>query len=114
MRHLEVLVITKDTTTPKILNWKVSTVNNVETAIEKLQAQPYAILAISNTIDEIDKIKVQQIAPVLSKQIIVVSYNIDSLLSEIVKTAYWSKNKPDVAREYLDNAFELQLANSLN
>lgn len=114
MKHLEVLVITKNTTIPKILNWKVSTINNVETAIEKLQVQPYAILAISNTIDEIDKVKVQQIAPVLSKHTIVVDYTSDNLLSEIVKTAYWSKNKPDATRAYLDNAFELQLANSLN
>jgi hypothetical protein len=114
MRHLEVLVFTKNTTTVRILNWQVSIVNNVETAIEKLQQRPYKVLAISKQISELETIKLQQLAPVLFNNVIVVEYAEDSTLEEKIKTAYWSKNSPRVERVYLDNSFAIKLANSLN
>lgn len=53
MRHLNALVVTQNTTMTKILNWQVSTVTNVETAIEKLYQQAYKVLAISKDTNEI-------------------------------------------------------------
>ncbi len=114
MKHLEVLVVTKNTTLPRILNWKVSTVNNVETAIEKLQQRPYKVVAISDKIDKTDKIKLQQLAPVLFNNVLLVDYSEEANLSDKVKSAYWSKNKPGVRRNFLDNSFEIKLANSIN
>jgi hypothetical protein len=113
MRHLEVLVFTKSTTTPSVLNWKVTTVNEMETVIEKLQQRPYKVVAISKDMSDTDKLKLRRLASVLFNQLILVDYDDEATLADTVKTAYWSKNKPDAARHYLDNAFELKLANSI-
>lgn len=114
MRHLEVLVVTKNTTKPRILNWKVSTVSHVETALETLQQRPYKVVAISNTITEIEKIKFNKIVSILWSDVIIVAYNHDDTLAEIVKAAYWSTNKPRADRNYLDNSFDIKLASSIN
>lgn len=114
MRHLEVLVFTKNTTTPRILNWKVSTANNVETAIEKLQQRPFKVVAISSDISDSDKMKLNRLASILFDAIIMVEYSNETDLAKKVKTAYWSKNKPGYANTYLDNSFEIKLANSIN
>ncbi|WP_428740352.1 hypothetical protein [Tenacibaculum sp.] len=114
MRHLKTLVVTKNTTMPKILNWQVSTVSNVETAIEKLYQQPYKVLAISKDTKDIDKNKLQKIITVLFPESIIVEYKDEAALSESVKQGYWSKNKPEMQRNYLDNSFEMKLACSLN
>ncbi|MDO6675673.1 hypothetical protein Q4517_08920 [Tenacibaculum sp. 1_MG-2023] len=113
MRHLKTLVVTKNTTMPKILNWQVSTVPNVETAIEKLYQQAYKVLAISKDTNEIDKNKLQKIITVLFPNAILVEFRNESTLSESVKSVYWTKNKPQLQRSYLDNSFEIELANSL-
>ena len=114
MRHLNALVVTQNTTMAKILNWQVSTVTNVETAIEKLHQQAYKVLAISKDIKEIDKNKLQKIITVLFPEAIIVEYKDETTLSESVKQGYWSKNKPGIQRNYLDNSFEMKLACSLN
>ena len=114
MRHLEVLVVTEKTTETRVLNWKVSTVTDVETAIENVQQRPYQVVAISNTISEMDRTKLHLILPVLYNDILVVDYIDDANVSEIVKNAYWGKNKPHATRNYLDNSFEMTLANSLD
>ena len=114
MKHLEVLVVTEKTIISKILNWKMDTVKCVESAIEKLHQCPYKVVAVSNDIKEIDKLKLAQIISVLFNEVIFVTYNEELSLSETVKSAYWSKNKPRVNRTYLDNSFEIKLANSLN
>lgn len=111
MRHLEVLVFTNSTIVPRILNWKVSTVSNVEIIIEKLQQRPYKVLAISTKISQSDKKKLYRLKSVLFENIILVEYTDNSNLEEAVKTTYWSKNKPDNSRNYLDNSFEIKLAN---
>lgn len=111
MRHLEILVLTNSTSIPRILNWKVSTVSNVEIIIEKLQQRPYKVLAISTKVSESDKKKLYRLKSVLFENIILVEYTDNSNLEEAVKTAYWSKNKPDNPRNYLDNSFEIKLAN---
>ncbi|TDQ25561.1 hypothetical protein [Tenacibaculum caenipelagi] len=114
MRHLKTLVVTKNTTMPKILNWQVSTVSNVETAIEKLYQQTYKVLAISKDTKEIDKNKLQKIITVLFPEAIIVEYKDEAALSKSVKQGYWSKNKPEMKRNYLDNSFEMKLSCSLN
>ena len=114
MKHLEVLVVTKNTTDLKVLNWKVSTVTNVETAIEKLQNRPYQVVAISNDISKTDRAKLDQIVALLFTNTILVAYTNETTLAEQVKSAYWSKNKPGASRNYLDNSFEIKLACSLN
>jgi len=45
MRHLKTLVVSQNASMPKILNWQVSTVPNVETAIEKLYQQIYNVFS---------------------------------------------------------------------
>ncbi|MBJ6366734.1 hypothetical protein [Snuella sedimenti] len=114
MRHLEVMVVTEQTTAQNILNWKVTTVTNVETAIERLQQRPYKVVAISDTIPKTEKSKLHQITAVLYDDTIIVEFGNDTPLAETVKKAYWSKNKPGSQRHYLDNSFEIQLANSIN
>ncbi|AZJ31663.1 hypothetical protein SAMN05444344_2401 [Tenacibaculum mesophilum] len=114
MRHLKTLVVTKNTTKPKILNWQVSTVPDVETAIEKLHQQIYKVLAISKDTKEVEKNKLQKIITVLFPEAIIVEYKDETALSESVKQGYWSKNKPEIQRNYFDNSFEMELAASLN
>ncbi|WP_162880258.1 hypothetical protein [Mariniflexile rhizosphaerae] len=114
MKHSEVLVVTENTTTPKILNWKVSTVNNVETAIEKLQNQSFKVVAISTNMSQIDKNKLQQMVAILSTNVVYVEYPDEERIAHIVNAAYWAKNKPNFKRRYLDNSFEIKLAYSLN
>lgn len=114
MRHLEVLVVTEKTTKVKVLNWKVSVVNNVEIAIEKLQQRSYKVVAISDEISKTDKSKLQQIINVLFENITVIVYNNDETLAKMIKNAYWNKYRPNVDNKYLDNAFEIQLAYKLN
>ncbi|WP_452219586.1 hypothetical protein [Lacinutrix salivirga] len=113
MKHLEVLVLTEKTTVPKILNWKVSIVNTIETAIEKLQQKPYKVVAVSKAIDAVEIRKLIQLLPIITSDTILVKYNSDKSLEEVVKTAYWSKNKPNAKRKVLDNSFEIKLANSI-
>ncbi|MDE1206751.1 hypothetical protein [Tenacibaculum larymnensis] len=113
MRHLNALVVTQNTTMAKILNWQVSTVTNVETAIEKLHQQAYKVLAVSKDTNEIDKNKLQKIITVLFPSAILVEFSNESTLSESVKNGYWSKNKPQLQRSYLDNSFDIELASSL-
>ena len=113
MKHLEVLIITKNNTAPKILNWKVSIVNNIETAIEKLQEQPYKVVVISNSFNKRDKNMLRQII-IFFNDVIFVDYNDNKNLTETVKRAYWLKNKPGIKSNYLDISFEIRLLNSLN
>jgi len=113
MRHSEVLVITQNTKTPRILNWKVSTVNNVETAIEKLQQRPYKVVAISSEISETDQLKLSRLITILFDEIILVTYSDVSTLSEKVSRSYWSKKTPNATSNYLDNSFEMKLASSI-
>lgn len=114
MRHLEVLVFTENTTLPKILNWNVSTVNNVETAIEKLQQRPYKVVAISKDMPKTDQLKLRRLTSLLFDTVILVEYTNDSMLADTVTRAYWSRNKPNTERNYLDNSFEMRLANSIS
>ncbi len=114
MRHLEVLVVSKDTTIPRILNWKVSTVDTIEMAIEKIQQRPYNVVAISNKFNRIDKVKLSQVVSVLSDNAILVEYTDNKILAETVKAAYWRANKPSSQSNYLDNSFEITLANRIN
>jgi len=114
MKHLEVLVVTKKTTSVRILNWKVSTVTDAETAIETLQHHPFQVVAISHSISELDRNKLIQLAPVLFSSAILMEFKDENNLSEQVKTAYWSKRRPDSKRNYLDNSFEITLAHSIN
>lgn len=114
MKHLEVLVFTNNTLTPRIINWKVATVNQVEVAIEKLQQRPYNVVAISKAVSNSDKMKLQRLISILFDSMIVVEYNNETDVSEKVKTAYWSVHRPDTKRDYLDNAFEIKLAHSIN
>jgi len=113
MRHLKTLVVAQNTTVPKILNWQVSTVPNIETAIEKLYQQTYNVLAVSKETKEVDKNKLQKIITVLFPTTILVEFNNEPTLSESVKNGYWSKNKPQLQRSYLDNSFDIELASSL-
>lgn len=114
MRHLEVLVVSKDTTVSRILNWKISTVYTIEIAIEKMQQRPYNVVAISNKFNIEDKAKLSQIISILYDEAILVEYDDDKTLAETVKAAYWSANKPKNQNNYLDNSFEIKLANSIN
>lgn len=114
MRHLEVLVLTNSTTIPRILNWKVSVVQTTEIAIEQLQQRPYKVVAISKEISDIDKLKLSTLMPVLFSDVVLVEYTTEATIAETVKTAYWSKNKPARSSNYLDNSFEIKLANSIN
>ncbi|GGH42224.1 hypothetical protein IA57_12045 [Mangrovimonas yunxiaonensis] len=114
MRHLKTLVVTKHATRPSILNWQVLTVDNVETAIEKFQQDTYHVLAISENINETDSNKLKKIITMLSPEAIILDYKDEGILSDEVKTAYWSKNKPGMQRRYLDNAFDIKLACSLH
>ena len=113
MRHSEVLVVTKSTTTPSIINWKVSTTNNVDTAIEKLQQHPYKVVAISNTYPEAEKLKLRQILTVLENQAIILEFKEESNLELEVKTAYFANKKLNFRSNYLDNSFKIKLANRL-
>ncbi|GAA3559600.1 hypothetical protein [Snuella lapsa] len=114
MKQLEVLVITKNKEVPRIMNWKVSAADTVEKAIERLQLQPFKVVAILSSADEIDKKKLKQIASVLYDTMMVSEYDDDTNLSERVKAAYWSKKWPIRQNSYLDNAFDLELAYRLN
>lgn len=113
MRHLKSLVVTTNTAMPKILNWQVSTVPNVETAIEKLYQQAYKVIAVSKETNEIDKSKLQKIITVLFPNTVLVEFGSESTLAENVKKGYWSKNKPQLQRSYIDNSFDIELASSL-
>lgn len=113
MRHSEVLVVTKNTTTPSIINWKVSTTNNVDTAIEKVQQRPYKVVAISNTYTEAERLKLRQILTVLKNQAIILEYKDELTLETEVKTAYFANKKLNFGSSYLDNSFEIKLANRL-
>ncbi|WGH76458.1 hypothetical protein P8625_04670 [Tenacibaculum tangerinum] len=113
MKHLKTLVVTKSSAVPKILNWQVSTVVTIETAIEKLYEQTYSVVAISKETNEIDKNKLQKIGTLLFPDVTIVEFANESKLSESVKNGYWSKHKPLLQRSYLDNSFEIELANSL-
>lgn len=113
MRHSEVLVITENTTTPTILNWKVSTVSSVDSAIEKVQLRPYKVVAIANTFKDAEKAKLRQIVQILDEKLIVVEYTDESSLTLNVKTAYFANKKLNSKSNYLDNSFELKLATSL-
>lgn len=114
MRHLEVLVVTPKTTIPKVLNWKVTMVNTAEIAIEKIQQKPYQVIAISSKVNEFENNKLNQIAKLLSKDILVVNFDDVANLSNTIKRAYWTKNKPNTTGNYLDNSFEIKLANSIH
>lgn len=113
MIHQEVLVITDKNTSPKILNWKVSTVDAVETAIEKLQYNTYKIIALSNSLPRTEKSKLKRITTILFENTIVVKFSNNLTLPEKINRAYWSKNKPK-KNYYLDNSFEIKLASSIN
>lgn len=113
MKHLGVLVITAEAKIPSILNWKVSTVDTVETAIEKIQQRPYNVVAISYAFNEADKLKLSRILPIVYEDAILVEYSDLQSLSEHVKAAYRRKNKPNSRLKYLDNSFEIKFANSI-
>ncbi len=114
MRHLKTLVLTQSATLPKVLNWEVLKVANVETAIEKLHQNTYQVVAISKDLDSKNQNKLDKIVSLLFPEVIVVKYESAETLSKNIKQAYWSKNKPTLKRSYLDNSFEIQLANKLN
>ncbi|MEP5253523.1 MAG: hypothetical protein ABJL43_09340 [Maribacter dokdonensis] len=110
MRHLEVLVVTKSTTNPRILNWKVSTVRHVEQVIEHLQQHHFAVVALSSTLSEPDKKKLNTLLPLLKEDLVLVEYTEDSNLAETVKAAYWKTKLPNAQTNYLDNSLVLNLA----
>jgi|SRR5690554_2252328 len=114
MRHQNVLVFTNSTTDLRILNWNVSTVNHIETAIEALQLQPYKVVAMSKEISKTDQLKLRALASILCSEVILVAYTDEASLSETVISAYKSQKKPRNTINYLDNSFEIALANSLN
>ncbi|ALJ04151.1 hypothetical protein APS56_02845 [Pseudalgibacter alginicilyticus] len=114
MKHLEVLVVAKHTGIPKILNWKVTVENRVETVVEKLYQIPYKVVAISDELADTDKLKLIKIISLLFNELIWLTYHDKTALAETVKTAYWTKKRPSSNQNYLDNLIEIKLAHNLN
>lgn len=113
MRHLNVLVITPKITELKILNWKVSKVETIEAAIEAILQNPFKVIAISKDCVKSDILKIHKIASLLSDTIPVVEFKDTTDFSKHVNSAYWSIHKPGYAKRYLDNSFEIKLAQHL-
>ena len=113
MRHLEVLVVSKNTIPTKV-NWKITNLSLVEKAIEQLYHHKYKVVAIAADVDSIEKKKLQQLLKRSFSEIPVTEFNNANNLAEAIHTAYWSKKRTYNKNTFLDNSFELQLANKLS
>ena len=109
MRNLEVLVVMPFQETPKVLNWKVTTVNEIDAAIEKIQTTAFKVLAIQNSIDELEKIRVKKLAYLLDPDLVVVEFENANELDRKVNETYWKSKKYKSNLVYHDNSFGLEL-----
>ena len=109
MRNLEVLVVIPFQKTPKVLNWKVTTTNNVDAAIEKIQTSAFKVLAIHNSIDELEKIRGKKLAYLLDSDLVVVEFENANELDRKVNETYWKSKKYSSNLVYHDNSFGLEL-----
>ena len=113
MKHLKALVITDKKVSAKILNWKLDVIQNVEDALVILQQQDYRIIAIDRSIANDEKQKLQVIAKLFNNAVSIVSYSTEEGLVDKVMTAFRNQKMASLKHNYMDNAFELELASKL-
>ncbi|WP_417363131.1 hypothetical protein [Galbibacter sp.] len=113
MKHLKALVISDKKVSAKILNWKLDVIHNVEDALVIIQQQDYRIIAIDNSIAEAEKQKLEAIAKLFNNAVSIVRYNTEEELSDNIMTAFRIQKMASLKHNYMDNAFELELASKL-
>ncbi|MFV0564417.1 MAG: hypothetical protein ACK5NB_01150 [Flavobacteriaceae bacterium] len=114
MNTLKALVILNTKITPKILNWTIETVAQTEDALGILQHRNYSVVAISEAIPETEKLKIEAVAPLFNPNVSVVRFNGEADLENNIKQAFRTKKKAALQHNFLDNAFEMELACKLN
>lgn len=114
MKHFKALIISNQSITAKILNWKLDKVETVEKALTILQQQDYRIVAIDNSFDETDKQKLDAIAKLFNKEVIIATFSTNEGLKMNISRAYRNQRAVSIKNKFLDNAFEIELACKLN
>lgn len=109
MRNLEVLVVTPFKETPKVLNWKLTTMDNIDQAIEKIQTSAFKVLAIQNSMDELEKTRLKKLSQLLDSNLVVVEFENANELDRKVNETYWKSKKYTSNLVYHDNSFGLEL-----
>lgn len=110
MKHLKALVISNTKPTIKILNWKLDRVQNVEGALAILQQRDYRIIAIHNAIPKTEKQKLKAIAKLFNNSTSIISYTTEEELIGSIKQAFRNQKRKSLSHNYMDNAFEMELA----
>ena len=110
MRHLEVLVVYPFKENIKVSNWKVTTVENVETALEKIQSNTFKVLAIYTKLDEFEKSRLKKLSNILDENIQTLEFDNYNELETSVKRLYWDHGNHQFKSVVHDNSFGLELS----
>lgn len=110
MKQLKALVISNKKIANKILNWELDRIQSVEDALAILQQQNYRIIAINNAIPETEKHKLEAIAKLFNNSVSVISYATEEELRGGIKQAFRNQKRKSLNHNYMDNAFEMELA----
>lgn len=110
MRNLEVLVVHPSSESFKVSNWKVTTVSNSDLVFEKIQTSAFMVLAIHQSINEVEILKIQKLSEILDENIVVLEFDTEADLQKTVKKNFWKKrksNNPNVVVH--DNSFGYEI-----
>ena len=110
MRRLEVLVVYPFKENIKVSNWKVTTVENVETALEKIQSNTFKVLAIYTKLDEFEKSRLKKLSNILDENIQTLEFDNYNELETTVKRLYWDHGNHQFKSVVHDNSFGLELS----
>ena len=113
MKHLKVLVVTDKEIAIKILNWNIEVVQDTEDALALLQKQDYRVIAIENSLAEADRRKLESLAKLFNSGIPVVGFSSEQELDHNVRQAFREQRMALLGHNYLDNAFEIELAGKI-
>ncbi len=113
MRNLEVLVVNPLHETAKVLNWKVTTTESVDIAIEKIQTSAFKVLAIHHLIDELEKTRLKKLSRILDTDLVIIEFENSKDLDRMVNENYWKSRKSKTNIVYHDNSFGLELSDFL-
>ncbi len=112
--QLKALVVSNRNISVKILNWTLESAYSVEDALAILQRQDYRIIAVDVAIEDSEKQKLESIAKLFNESVSIVHFSTEKELEINIKGAFRIQKMAFLNHNYLDNAFEMELACKLN
>lgn|GEM_PF-5263499 len=110
MKNLDVLVLYPFEEKFRVLNWKVTKVDSVEQALEKIRTSEFRVFAIHDSIEKMEKLKLKKLAQLLVESLVIVEFSAVEELENTVRSTYWNQKETSSTIKIHDNPLGFDLS----